>query len=170
MSRRRVGIASFVLFVGTVVAANWAVDRWGIVSVGFGLMAPAGVYFAGLAFLMRDALDQALGRFAVLAAICLGAGIAAVVDTTLALASAVAFLVSELCDWGVYAPLKRRHGLSAVILSNAVGAAVDSILFLGIAFGSLEFFSGQWIGKMWVTLAALPVLLLVRRRARWAVA
>ena len=50
------------LFAGTVVAANWAVNRYGIVPVGFGLMAPAGVYFAGLAFGLRDAVHETGGR------------------------------------------------------------------------------------------------------------
>ena len=55
---RRVGIAAAVLFVLTVWLANYAVAHWGteipggthVVHVGFGLTAPSGVLFAGLAF------------------------------------------------------------------------------------------------------------------------
>ena len=35
-------------YIGTIFAANWAIQRFGLVPVGFGLTAPAGVYFAAL--------------------------------------------------------------------------------------------------------------------------
>lgn len=48
-------------FVGTIFAANWAIETYGIVPIGFGLTAPAGVYFAGLAFTFRDGVHERLG-------------------------------------------------------------------------------------------------------------
>ena len=54
-----------VLYVATIFAANWAIAAFGVVPVGFGLMAPAGVYFAGLAFTFRDLTQEKLGRRAV---------------------------------------------------------------------------------------------------------
>ncbi|PDW00054.1 hypothetical protein CJ255_21180 [Candidatus Viridilinea mediisalina] len=90
----------------TIVAANLAITYLGIVPVGFGLMAPAGVYFAGLAFSLRDALHETLGRRWVVGAILLGALLSAVLSPQLALASGLAFLVSELADYAVYAPLR----------------------------------------------------------------
>jgi uncharacterized PurR-regulated membrane protein YhhQ (DUF165 family) len=62
----------------------------------------------------------------------------------------------------VYTPLEDRSFTGAVVLSNTVGAVVDSVLFLSLAFGSLEFLRGQVVGKMWMTAAALPVVLLLR--------
>jgi len=44
-------LATYIL---TIFAANWAITQFGLVPVGFGLLAPAGVYFAGLAFTLRD--------------------------------------------------------------------------------------------------------------------
>jgi queuosine precursor transporter len=44
------------------------------------------------------------------------------------------------------------------VASNAVGAIVDSALFLWLAFGSLEFFAGQFVGKTVMTLPALALL------------
>jgi uncharacterized PurR-regulated membrane protein YhhQ (DUF165 family) len=160
---RRLGFAAAALFVSTVVAANWAVQEFGLVHVGFGLVAPAGVYFAGLAFLLRDLVQRTLGRPWVLAAIAAGGAVSALVSPRLALASSVAFTVSELADMAVYTRLERR-GITAVVGSNIVGAAVDSALFLQIAFGSLAFWEGQMVGKLWVTVAALPILVLSRRR------
>jgi len=142
----------------TVVAANWAITRWGLVPVGFGLIAPAGVYFAGLAFTLRDLTQDRLGRRAVVACIVGGAILSAWLSPRLAVASGTAFLVSELTDFAVYTPLRARGWLRAVVLSNLAGLVVDSALFLGLAFGSLAFLPGQVLGKLWVTLLALPVL------------
>lgn len=164
MSRRTtMGAITAVLYVGTVVMANWAVDRFGVVSVGFGLMAPAAVYFVGLAFTLRDLLHEWLGRRAVVGAILVGGAVSALVSPRLAVASASAFLASELADLAVYSPLRNRHWLRAVVASNAVGIVVDSALFLWLAFGSLSFMPGQVVGKAWMTVAAVLVLSLVRR-------
>jgi uncharacterized PurR-regulated membrane protein YhhQ (DUF165 family) len=159
------GWISAALYVGTVFGANWAIQRFGAVPVGFGLLAPAGVYFAGLAFTLRDFTHEALGRRVVLLAILVGAACSAFVAPRFALASAVAFLVSELADFAVYTPLRHRNWLGAVALSNTVGLAVDSLLFLGLAFGSFAFLPGQIVGKAWMTALAVAVLWLWRQ---WA--
>ena len=52
----------------------------------------------------------------------------------------------------------------AVFASGAVGLVVDSMVFLWLAFGSLEFLAGQVIGKAWMVLASLPLIALLRRR------
>jgi queuosine precursor transporter len=172
---RKIGIAAAVGFVATVWAANWAVKEYGPVSVGFGLVAPAGVYFAGLAFTLRDIVHRTLGRAVVVFAILVGSALAYFVEanvdipggvTSLAVASAIAFLVSELCDLVVYEPIRNRGWLPAVVASNAVGIVVDSALFLWLAFGSLEFFKGQVVGKAWMTLAAVLFLLALNLATR----
>jgi len=162
---RAVGLAAAAAFVATVFAANWAINRFGIVSVGFGLHAPAAVYFAGLAFTLRDLVQRTLGKLAVVAAIALGAACSAFVSPSLAFASGSAFLVSELCDFAVYTPLARRRPIAAVAASNTVGAVVDSLVFLSLAFHSLALFWGQVVGKSWVTLATVLVLLAARSAA-----
>jgi uncharacterized PurR-regulated membrane protein YhhQ (DUF165 family) len=151
-------IALLAAYVLTIFAANWAITTFGLVSVGFGLMAPAGVYFAGLAFSLRDGLQEAAGRRWVLAAIVIGAALSAALSGPLALASGVAFLVSELADYAVYSPLRGRSWVGAVVASNTGGAVVDSALFLWLAFGSLDFLAGQVVGKTWVTLIAVALI------------
>lgn len=146
----------FVLFIGTVVFANWLVNYYGVVSIGFGLMAPAGVFAAGLGFTLRDWLQRKGGSPQVLLAIACGAGISAAISPQLALASATAFLVSETADWAVYTPIKNK--LLAIVLSNTVGAVVDSIIFLSIAFHNLDFLKGQVIGKLYMTVPFVILL------------
>lgn len=146
------------IYILSIVAANWAVATFGIVPVGFGLYAPAGVYFAGIAFTARDLTQDRLGKSAVLAAIVVGAALSALLSPALALASGVAFLVSELADFAVYTPLRRRGWLAAVVASNVVGVIVDSALFLALAFGSLDYLLGQVVGKLWMTALAVVCL------------
>ena len=159
----KAGIAALIAYIGAIILANWAVNKYGIVSVGFGLMAPAAVYFVGVAFTARDAVQRTLGRLVVLAAILVGAGVSYYVSSgRLALASGIAFLISEAADFAIYTPLERRGWLKAVIASNVVGVLIDSYVFLSIAFGSLAFYWGQVVGKLWMTLAAVAVVAAAR--------
>jgi uncharacterized PurR-regulated membrane protein YhhQ (DUF165 family) len=151
-------------YIAVIVLANWAISTFGIVPVGFGLAAPAGVYFAGLAFTFRDLVQERLGRLWTVLAIVAGAAVSAVISPQFALASGIAFLLSELADFAVYTPLRQRNWLAAVALSNTVGLVADSILFLVLAFGSLEFLAGQVVGKLWMTVLAVALLWLWRRR------
>jgi hypothetical protein len=45
-----------------------------------------------------------------------------------------------------------------------VGLVVDSMVFLWLAFGSLEFLLGQIIGKAWMVLLSIPLIAVLRRR------
>jgi uncharacterized PurR-regulated membrane protein YhhQ (DUF165 family) len=146
----------------TIVAANAAVQRFGFVPVGFGLMAPAGVFAAGLSLSLRDGTQDRLGRRWCVAVIVAGAALSFLLGSgRIAVASGVAFLLSELCDYAVYTPLRERGRKRAVFLSNVVGAAVDSALFLLIAFGSVQFFAGQMVGKVEATIAVVAVMAIV---------
>lgn len=163
-------LAIAAAYIGTIVAANWAVATYGPIPVGLGLAAPAGVLFAGLAFTLRDLLHEAAGVRWVLAAITAGTALSvAIAGPGLALAAGAAFLLSELADLAVYTPLRRRRWLTAVAASNLVGLVVDSALFLWLAFGSLAFLPGQILGKTYLTVAAVTLLAAYRAR-RTAVA
>jgi queuosine precursor transporter len=151
-------------YLGTIVAANWAITTFGVVPVAPGVLAPAAVFFAGLAFTLRDLLQDALGKRAVLGAIAGGALLSALFSPQLALASGVAFGLSELADLAVYTPLRARAWPGAVVASNVVGSIVDSVLFLSLAFGSLNFLAGQLIGKWEMTLIALPLAWWIHQR------
>src|SRR5439155_26027747 len=108
------------------------------------------------------------GRAAVLAAIGV-AGIASAVmaGPRLAAASATAFVVSELADLFVYQPLRRRGWLRAVIASNAVGAPVDTVLFLALAgFPIWTAVPGQLLAKATATAVPVAVVLLTRALLR----
>ncbi|MEV3985613.1 VUT family protein [Nonomuraea sp. NPDC049758] len=166
---KKIGMAGVTLtaYMATIPAANIAVAHIGAVPVGFDLVAPAGVYLVGLALVLRDLAREAAGRGPVLAAIAVGTILSYfMADPALAVASAVAFAVAELADFSVYEPLRRRGLLIAMLTSNAIGLLIDSLLFLKLAFGSLEYLPGQVLGKTWMTIAAVILLTLLRHNRR----
>ncbi len=162
------------LFCLTVPVANWMIGHVGTACVPNGpclipvapkLMAPSGVLMIGIALVLRDLVQRRLGvRFAV-AAIVIGTALSVIVaPISLVVASASAFLLSELADLAVYTPLARKRMVAAVIASSMVGLVVDSIVFLWLAFGSLEYLAGQVVGKAWMVLLSIPFVVLLRRR------
>lgn len=161
---KHIGIVALITYIATIFAANWAVQEFGAVSVGFGLMAPAAVFFVGLAFTGRDLVHELLGRNWAIGAIVVGAALSYLVAPSFAVASGAAFLASETADLIVYTPLRRRKWLAAVAASNLAGDVIDSSLFLWLAFGNFDFLKGQLVGKYEMTLIALPILFILRRR------
>jgi len=156
-----------VLYALCIVGANWAIATFGVVPVGFGLVAPAGVYFAGLTFTFRNATQQTLGRAWGFGAIIVGALLSAALTDrvslggplTLAAASGATFLLSETADAIVWTRLRRREWWTrAMLLGDMAGQVIDSIVFLALAFGSLEFLAGQIIGKWWTLLPAAALM------------
>jgi hypothetical protein len=136
-----------------------------VLPVAPGVMAPSGVLMVGAALVLRDLVQRRLGPAFGIAAILVGALIsAAVAPRALVIASTAAFLLSEFADFVVYTPLARRRLVLAVFASSAVGLVVDSIVFLWLAFGSMQFLEGQIIGKTWMVLLALPLIAYMRRR------
>lgn len=143
-----------VAFLACVFSANY-LAQWTI-PVGIGLVAPAGVLTIGLGFGFRDMVHQRYGAWAALVVVWV-AGVLSwlVVGATLqqiALASVVAYTLSETLDTFVYAPLRRRGFVRAVLASNAVGLVADSVIFLQLAFGSLDYLWGQIWAKSVMTL------------------
>lgn len=167
-----VGAASAGGLLACILAANFVTTRYGMVPVGFGLMATAGTYFAGLTFVLRDSLQDAAGKTWTLGMIAAGAALSFfLADPFIALASAVAFLLAEVSDLAVYTPLRRRGYVRAAIASNVVGSFVDTIAFLTIAgFPIQQALAGQMIGKLVVTAAAVVLVVAFRvwRKARKA--
>jgi queuosine precursor transporter len=172
--RRREGVIFLILFALTIPAANWLIGHVGttcivngpcVVPVAPGLMAPSGVMMVGVALVLRDLVQRRLGAVMSALAILFGTALSAMLaPPSLVLASGVAFLLSEFADLAVYTPLARRRLVLAVVASSVVGLVVDSIVFLWLAFGSLDFLLGQVVGKGWMVLLSIPFVAWLRRR------
>jgi uncharacterized PurR-regulated membrane protein YhhQ (DUF165 family) len=167
---RLLGTVAIAAYIATIAAANWLTAHYGFVPVGFGLMATAGTYAIGFAFVWRILIQEAFGsnmrgRAIMFAAILAGAVLSWWLATpALALASGVTFLVSETADWAVYTPMRRRGWARAAIAGNTVGATIDTVLFLWLAgFPILAAFPGQMVGKAYATIIYLIAGWAVRR-------
>src|SRR4051795_4263903 len=150
VGRRILASILAIALLSTVIAANWLVAEYGLVSAGFGLLVPAGTYAAGLALGLRDGLDRVAGLWWVLGAIAGGVVLSAVLASPgIALASAVAFALGELADLAVWRRLRKAGWRRALLASNAVGALVDTCVFLPLAGFpiTLATVGGQFIVK-----------------------
>ncbi len=157
-----------------IPAANWMIGHVGttcvpngpcLVPVAPGLAAPSGVLMIGLALVLRDLVQRRLGLGWTAIAIVFGALLSALfAPRALVFASAAAFLLSEFADMAVYTPLQKKRLVLAVLLSGLVGLTIDSIVFLYMAFGNLDFLAGQIVGKAWITVLSLPFIHWIRSR------
>jgi len=160
-------------YIATIPLANWMIGNVGtfcipdgpcMIPLGFGLTAPSGVLMIGLALVLRDFVHDTLGAKWALGAILVGALLSYfLADPFIAVASLVAFAVSELSDFAVYAPLRKRSRSMAILASGIVGSIVDSALFLYLAFGSLAYVEGQIVGKLAMTVLVVLFLPTVKK-------
>jgi len=155
-------------YIATIPAANWMIGNVGtfcipdgpcMIPVGFGMTAPSGVLMVGAALVLRDQVQEYLGTRWSLGGILFGAILSYLLaDPFIALASILAFGVSELVDFGAYTYVRKRGRALAVAVSGLVGAVMDSMVFLYIAFGSLAYVEGQIFGKLLISLLAAAAI------------
>ena len=153
---------AFTAYLLSIPFANWLIDNVGtvqfpdgphVIPVGFGYDAPSGVLAIGFALFARDYVQQRLGKRFALVAIAAGVLLSVFVNRNLALASGLAFAFGELSDFAVYTPIRKKSVFLAVFLSGFAGGVIDSLIFLQIAFGSIDYWQGQVIGKTLMALA-----------------
>lgn len=156
------GVGAVLAFIILIVASNWLTSRYGLVW-GF---VTAGTFTAGLVLAARDAVREVTGILGALACVAAGATLSVVMSNpALAIASGVAFAVSELADTVIYEPLRTGGRLRALAWSNLIGSIVDSLIFLAIAgFPIWPSIVGQ-VAVKWIICVALPVLAVGGARA-----
>ena len=182
------------LYVAVVVSAQVGTNK--IVDVPWtDLTAPGGTYLIGIALSLielahRTAPSRREGFVNAQVMVACGFGASALLAGYLAildamppddalfdrlsgtwrivLGSLVAFLISETIDNSFGAWLRDQvHDAARVVATNAVSVPLDSVVFLLVAFGSLEFIEGQIVVKYAVSLVfGVPLVLLLRRYVR----
>ncbi|MHB2264150.1 VUT family protein [Aliihoeflea sp. PC F10.4] len=174
--QRLEGFLFLAAFCATIPLANWLIGNVGtecvpdgpcIIPVWPGIVAPSGVLAVGAALVLRDLVQRRLGIKWAFVALGVGAILSGfVAPAAWVIASVAAFIVSETADMAVFTPLQKRGLVLAVFASGIVGLAIDSMIFLSLAFGGLDFLPGQMIGKSWAILMALPLVHMLRLRDR----
>ncbi|PWK03950.1 VUT family protein [Tumebacillus permanentifrigoris] len=140
------------IYLAAIVAANLSVTYFGVASTIVNAF-----LFIGLDITTRDKLHEkwrGKGLWWKMAAlIAIGSALSFTLNREagpVALASLIAFGASGAVDTAVYHLLRKMDTQTRVNGSNIVSAAVDSILFPTIAFGSLMpgVVLGQFIAKV----------------------
>jgi uncharacterized PurR-regulated membrane protein YhhQ (DUF165 family) len=157
-------------YLGLVILANWLASAYVVGVPLTPYQAPAGVFCIGGVLVLRDWIQQLRGLYWTMPLVYFaglvswGAGDLAGWTSLekIAIASVIAFTVSETVEAIVFTPIRNRNLSLGVALSGTIGNAIDSYLFLIIAFGSLGFFWGQFWGKS--EMIALGTVLTVMRR------
>lgn len=122
-------------YVAAIVLVNIGFSYVPPVMTPLGLFAPMAI-MVGLIFVLRDFAQRASGHL-VLFAMVIGAGLSYVMASPyVAIASALAFAVSELVDWSIYTWTKKPFH-ERILWSSIIATPVDTAVFLlGIsAFG-----------------------------------
>lgn len=142
------------IYVAAMVTANtlvWWLGPW---------FSPINAFMLiGLDLTLRDVMQERFNRWQLAGVILAGGAITWLVNPAakhIAIASAVAFLVSAIADWATYTALRSKPWLVRSNGSNVVGAAVDSVIFPTLAFGSflphiiaLQFAAKVGGGALW---------------------
>lgn len=163
--QQSIGILSLAGFLFTVPFANWWLNTYGMWTAPILGPIPSGLWVIAISFVLRDIAQLALGRMWAWVAIAIGTTLSWwLASPALAVASGIAFLISETTDAAIFTPLANKgRFLLAVMISGYAAGFVDSALFVRIAFGS---FDGWWqlgVAKAIVILAATPFAWVARR-------
>jgi len=158
-------------FVALVLLANWLASRFVVHVPLTPYDAPAGVFCIGGVLVLRDWLQQLAGLVRTMPFVYAAGLLSWLVGDLagwtalekVAIGSVVAFTVSETVEALVFTPIRNRSLTLGVALSATAGNAIDSYVFLTIAFSSTAFFWGQFWGKN-EAIAAGVLLTLARRR------
>ena len=127
------------LYLISIVAVNFAFTALPMIELPFDQTIPAGTFLVGFIFVIRDYAQKEIGPWiylAMLAGVLLSYVMA---DPFVAVASAVAFGLSELIDALVFTYTKKPMR-DRILISSAASTPVDSSVFLLM----LGFFN--WLG------------------------
>lgn len=126
------GLKATLLYVALIPFINWSFTWAPMIPLPGGLAFNPVTIVTGLVLVVRDFAQREVGHrvlFAMLVALCLTVVLA---GPELALASGLAFAISELVDWSLYTFTKYRLS-TRIFLSSLIAAPVDSVMFLWLA-------------------------------------
>jgi uncharacterized PurR-regulated membrane protein YhhQ (DUF165 family) len=142
-----------------VVASNW------LVQYPINAWLTWGAFVYPIAFLVNDLTNRTVGMAAARRVAWAGFGAAVVVSLAvapwrIAVASATAFLVSQLADVRIFDRLRAQAWWKAPLLGSAAASVIDTFIFFSIAFAGTAL---DWwllaIGDLGIKLVMAVVLL-----------
>lgn len=149
-------------YLTSIIISNILVIKFGIIHI-FYLTFPAGVIFVGLTFSFRDYVQNYWGDYVCWVWMFVATIITYFFNQQIAIASLLAFIVSESIDWFGFKVLKMPL-YKRIYISNFFSCPIDSLIFISIAFGWIwPAILGQTIIKY---LSGLLVLPFIRRKKK----
>jgi queuosine precursor transporter len=126
-----------VSYVASILAVNWLFAPSQLVEgVTFWKTAWGDLFLAnlivGAVFVLRDYAQREIGHRILLATLVAGVMTYFMVDPAIAIASLVAFVMSETADWGVYSFWKKSLQ-SRILVSSLVAIPLDTVVFQHLA-------------------------------------
>lgn len=117
------------LYIATVIVCNAFYEYMPTINLGALGATGTGALAIGLVFVFRDYAQRVLGHW-VLLCMAIATGLSFVLaDPYVAVASALAFAASELCDWLLFTITKKPFH-QRVLFSSLASTPVDTVVFL----------------------------------------
>lgn len=118
-----------LVYILTIVVVNLGFAKLPFIQTPFGIL-PVMAFVVGVIFILRDFAQRAMGHYKVIPLMLVGAIITwFTVSKEIAIASVLAFLISEFVDWLVYTYTNRSFE-DRVLLSSSMATPLDSFVFL----------------------------------------
>tara|TARA_R110000824_G_scaffold290283_1_gene478766 strand:+ start:34 stop:504 length:471 start_codon:yes stop_codon:yes gene_type:complete len=118
------------LYIILIVLINWGFTVVPLVPI-FGEMFPPLSLVVGLIFVARDFAQREIDHKVIGAMLIAGIISYIMADPYIAIASIVAFTISELTDWAIYTWTKKPFA-QRILISSAVSTPLDSGVFLAM--------------------------------------
>lgn len=118
-----------LLYIALIVAVNWLFTAVPPVDIPGGEKWPPAALVVGLVFVARDFAQREIGH-RVIVAMIIAAGLSYyMANPFVAVASVIAFVISEGADWAVYS-FTGRPFADRILISSIVSTPLDSAVFL----------------------------------------
>jgi queuosine precursor transporter len=131
------GILAVAVYFLSILAVNWLFAPAQIVPNVTTWATPLGDFYlanlvVGFVFVFRDYAQRGIGHWVLLATLIAGLVTYQIVDPVIAIASVVAFVLSEMTDWAIYSftkqPLQQR-----ILVSSLCSVPLDTVVFQHLA-------------------------------------
>ena len=116
-----------VFYIAAIVLVNWTFVVLAPIPSPFGDLFLANL-IVGAVFVLRDYAQREIGHKVLLATAVAGLITYLMVDPGLAMASVIAFILSEMTDWAVYSFTKRPIQ-NRILLSAMFAVPIDTVVF-----------------------------------------
>lgn len=142
-----------LLYVASVVLVNIGFSYVPLIPTDFGLLSPM-AFVVGAVFVIRDFAQRQSGHYVLVAMVVATVASYLLADPFVAIASAMAFMTSEVADYLLYSFTKKPFH-HRVLISSIVSTPIDTAVFL---LGIQNFTTGTFVLMVLSKLVAAVII------------